>query len=348
VPPKYHDGGTTKFIERLKDPAQRAAMKADLEKTGDTDFEKLWRGSGGADGVLILSVLQPELKQFEGKMVAQAAQMLNKDVYETLFDLLVQSGDTIGAAYFMMSESDMRLAMQQPWVGVGSDHGAVNITGPLAEGKAHPRGYGTFPRILGKYVREEKVLRLEDAIRKMTSLAAQRVKLENRGLLRPDYYADITIFNPDTVIDVATFEDPNRPSKGIEYVIVNGTIAIDSGKVTGALGGRPLRGPAYINKAVAPEGLRPKGKLQGFVTTADGWPLPRTTVKLLDATGKQIAEARNGREGRYEMQLETPCRNCRLVASRMGFKTAERAVDYNGSNPLWFSFVLAPESRKAR
>jgi dihydroorotase/N-acyl-D-amino-acid deacylase len=348
VPPKYHDGGTAKFIERLKDPAQRAAIKTDLENTGDTDFEKLWRGSGGADGVLILSVLQPELKQFEGKTVAQAAQMLKKDVYDTLFDLLIQSGDTIGAAYFLMSEADMRLALQQPWVGVGTDHEAVSTTGPLAEGKAHPRGYGTFPRILGKYVREEKVLRMEEAIRKMTSLAAQRVKLENRGLLRQDYYADITIFNPETIIDVATFEDPNRPSKGIEYVIVNGTVEIDGGKVTGAVGGRPLRGPGYINKAVSPDGMRPKGKLQGFVTTPDGWPLGRTVIKLLDGTGKQVAEARNGREGRYEMPLDAVCEKCKLVASRMGFKDAERAVTFNGSNPLWFSFVMTAEKRKSR
>ncbi len=345
VPPKYHAGGTEKFLERLRDPAQRAAIKADLEQTGDTDFEKLWRGSGGGDGVLILSVLNPELKMFEGKTVAQAAQMQGKDVYETLFDLLLADRDNIGAAYFMMDEADMRLALQQPWIGVGTDYGAVSPSGILGEEKAHPRAYGSFPRILGKYVREEKLLRLEDAIRKMTSLAAQRVKLEGRGVLRPDYYADITIFNPETVIDVATFADPNRVSRGIEYVMVNGIVAIDRGTITGKLGGRPLRGPSYINKGVAPDGLRPKGKLQGVITTPDGWPLPRTNIRLLDASGKVVAETRNGRDGRFELVLASACAKCRLSVTRMGFKQTEQALDYNGSNPLWFSFVLTPEPK---
>ncbi|MBI2682100.1 MAG: D-aminoacylase [Acidobacteriales bacterium] len=342
VPPKYHDGGTEKFLARLADPAQRVAMQADLEKTGDTDFEKLWRGSGGGDGVLILSVLQPELKQYEGKTMTQAAAMMGKDVYSALFDLLIASKDNIGAAYFLMNEDDMRYALQQPWVGVGTDHGAVSTTGPLAEGRAHPRGYGSFPRILGKYVREEKVLRLEEAIRKMTSLAAQRVKLENRGLLRQDYFADITIFDPDTVIDVATFEDPNRPSKGIEYVIVNGVLEIAAGKITGDVGGRPLRGPGWINRGVTPDGMRPKGKLQGVVSTEDGWALPRTKVTLYDAAGKQLAEVTNKRDGRYEMIWESPCKGCRIIATRLGFKTVEKKVDYNGANPLWFNFTLPP------
>jgi dihydroorotase/N-acyl-D-amino-acid deacylase len=342
IPPKYHDGGNNKFLERLKDPAQRAAIRADLEKTGDTDFEKLWRGAGGAEGVLILSVLNPQLKPFEGKTVAQVAELQKKDVYDTLFDLLLEDQNNIGAAYFMMNEDDMRLALRQPWVGVGTDYGAVSPTGIFGEEKAHPRAYGSFTRILGKYVREEKLLSLEDAIRKMTSLAAQRVKLESRGLLRPDYYADITIFDPNTVIDVATFEDPNRVSRGIEYVIVNGTVEIDGGKITGKLGGRPLRGPGYINKGVAPDGLRPRGKLHGTITTPDGWPLPRTAIQLLDASGTVLAEVRNGRDGRFELPFDSPCERCKLVAQRMGFERSERAVSYNGSNPLWFSFSLVP------
>src|SRR5205085_6131861 len=131
------------------------------------------------------------------------AQMQQKDPYDVLFDLLIEGHDQIGAIYFSMSEEDVRVAMQQPWVSVGTDYGAVNPEGPLGQSKSHPRAYGSFPRILGKYVREEHVLRLEDAVRKMTSLAAQRVKLENRGLLKPDYYADITIFDPNKVLDVA-------------------------------------------------------------------------------------------------------------------------------------------------
>jgi dihydroorotase/N-acyl-D-amino-acid deacylase len=342
IPPKYHDGGTDKFVARLKDPAIRQQIKADLARTDDTDFEKLYLGSGGASGVLILGVLNPELKQYEGKTVAQVAQAQGKDPVDALMDLVIADRDNVGAAYFMIGEEDIRTAMQQPWVSVGTDFGAVNTTGPLAESKAHPRAYGSFARILGKYVREEKVLRLEDAIRKFTSLAAQRVKLDNRGLLRPDYYADITIFDPATVADVATFEDPNRVSKGISYVLVNGVVEVDGGKVTGNVGGRPLRGPGYINKGVADDGIRPKGKIQGVLTGVDGYALPRATVTLLDASGKQVAKAPTKRDGRYEIIYESACPGCTLRAERPGFTAQEKKIDFNGANELWFSFGLAP------
>lgn len=340
IPPKYHDGGTQKFIARLKDPEVRKQIKADLARTDDTDFEKLYLGSGGAGGVLILSVLNPQLKQYEGKTVAQVAQMQGKDPVDALMDMVIADQDNVGAAYFMIGEEDIRTAMQQPWVSVGTDFGEVNTTGPLAESKAHPRAYGSFTRILGKYVREEKVLRLEDAIRKFTSLAAQRVKLDNRGLLKQDYFADITIFDPSTVADVATFEDPNRISKGIQYVLVNGVVEVDNGKVTGVVGGRPLRGPAYINRGVAADGVRPKGKIQGVLTSADGYALPRAMVTLIDATGKQVATAPSKRDGRYEMIYESPCMGCTLRAERPGFIKQEKKIDYNGSNALWFSFGL--------
>ena len=341
IPPKYHDGGTQKFIARLKDPEIRKQIKADLARTDDTDFEKLYLGSGGASGVLILGVLNPQLKQYEGKTVAQVAQMQGKDPVDALMDLVIADQDNVGAAYFMIGEEDIKTAMQQPWVSVGTDFGAVNTTGRLAESKAHPRAYGSFTRILGKYVRDEKVLRLEDAIRKFTSLAAQRVKLDTRGLIKQDYFADITIFDPNTVADVATFEDPNRVSKGIQYVVVNGVLEIDNGKVTGDVGGRPLRGPGYINRGAAADGMRPKGKVQGVLTSADGYPLPRAMVTLLDATGKQVATAPSKRDGRYEMIYEAPCMGCTLRAERPGFAKQEKKIDYNGSNALWFSFALA-------
>jgi len=146
---------------------------------------------------------------------------------------------------FLMSEEDVKLAMRQPWVSVGVDHGAVSLTGPLAEGKAHPRGYGSFPRILGRYVRDEQVVSLEEAIRKMTSLAANRVHLVERGLLKPGFFADIVVFDPQQIRDVATFEDPNRLSTGMRYVIVNGALVMSGGKQTNAMPGRPLRGPGY-------------------------------------------------------------------------------------------------------
>ena len=342
IPPKYHEGGTDALLARLKDPATKNEIRKVLESS-ETGYENQWRGAGGPQGVLIVSTIVPELKKYEGRTLTDIANIEHKDPFDALVDLLIASRDGIGAAYFTMQENDVRLAMQQPWVSVGTDYGAVDPDGPLGESKSHPRAYGSFTRILGKYVREEHVLRLEDAIRKFTSLPAQRVKLDHRGLLRQDYFADIIIFNPNTVLDVATFEEPNRPSLGIEYVFVNGVLALEHEKVTGEYGGRPLRGPAYQARAIAPEGLPPRGSLRGFVSDSDGWPLPRTQLVLSDASGKTMASATSGREGKFEIPISEPCPSCSLTATRKGFTGQKRAVEYNGSNPLWFGFALERE-----
>lgn len=251
IPPKYHEGGNEKLAQRLADPKMREQIREDLETQGTSgkSDENMWRGVGGPQGILIASTIVPELKKWEGRTLAQVAQAESKDPFDTLCDLLIASKNGIGAIYFSMDERDMRTAMIEPFVAVGIDGGAINPVGPLGESKPHPRAYGTFTRILGKYVREEKVLRLEDAIRKFTSLPAQRVHLDRRGLLRPGYYADVTIFNPQTVRDVATFELPNRISEGIEYVFVNGVLELEHEKPTGEVGGRPLRGPGYKSKS---------------------------------------------------------------------------------------------------
>ena len=341
IPPKYHEGGAEALVNRLKDPNAKQTIREELEN--GADYENMWRGVGGPDGVLLVSTIVPELKQYEGRTLADVARIQHKDPFDALCDLLVQSKDEIGAAYFSMQENDVRLAMQQPWVSVGTDYGAVDPDGPLSESKSHPRAYGSFTRILGKYVREEHVLRLEDAIRKFTSLPAQQVRLNHRGLLREDYFADITIFDPKTVLDVATFELPNRPSKGIEYVLVNGVLALEHEKVTGEYGGRPLRSAAYQARGIAPEGLAPRGSIRGFVSDTDGWPLPRTKIVLTDSSGKEMANATSGREGKYEIALEAACDNCSLTVSRMGFVQQKRQLNYNGSNPLWFGFALQRE-----
>jgi dihydroorotase/N-acyl-D-amino-acid deacylase len=229
-------------------------------------------------------------------------------------------------------------------VAVGTDYGGINIVGPLSESKSHPRAWGSFPRILGKYVREEHALRLEEAIRKFTSLAAQRVKLDHRGMVKPDYFADLTLFNPETVRDVATFEDPNRPSEGIEYVLVNGVLSLEHGKLTGQVGGRPLRGPGYAARESAPEGRAPRGSLQGMVTDEEGWPLPRTTVTLSRASGEVVGSYETHKEGRFEIPSEAECDPCTLNAERSGFAPAKREVRYNGANSLWFSFALQREA----
>ena len=340
VPPKYHDGGTDVFVGRLQDPATRSQIKKDLAGPG-VGFENLWFAAGGGDGVWVASVLNPESKKYEGKTVTQIAQMQDKDQLDAAFDLVIANRDKVGALYFMMSEDEVKLAMKQPWVSVGTDHPEVSPTGPLSEGRAHPRGYGSFARVLGKYVREEHVITLEDAIRKFTSLPAQQVKLESRGLLRTGYFADITIFNAATIKDVATFDDPNRTSIGFEYVFVNGVLSVEHDKVTGQLGGRPLRGPGYAMRDDAPEGLPPLGKLQGVVTDEDGYGVPRTKVTLTDAYGKVVGTATTKKDGRYEFALEQPCNGCAVKAERLGFGSQTRAgVNYNGSNSLWFSFAM--------
>ncbi|MFL6436703.1 MAG: amidohydrolase family protein [Terriglobales bacterium] len=338
IPPKYHEGGAEALVARLKDTAIKQQIRQELE--AGKNYENMWRGVGGPEGVLIVSTIVPALKQYEGRTLAAVAQLQHKDPFDTLCDLLIQSKDGIGAAYFSMNEDDVRLAMQQPWVSVGTDYGEVAPDGPLGESKSHPRAYGSFARILGKYVRDEHVLALENAIRKFTSLPAQRVRLDHRGLLREDYFADITIFNPKTVTDTATFELPNSPSKGIEYIFVNGVLALEHEKTTGDFGGRPLRGPAYQARAIAPDGLPLRGSVRGFVSDTDGWPLPRTKLVLTDASGKEIGNATSGRDGKYEIPLEQPCNQCTIIASRMGFTEQRRPVAYNGSNPLWFGFAL--------
>ncbi len=290
---------------------------------------------------MVVSVLDPQLRKYEGKTVAQIAKMDNKDPLDALMDLVIADRDNVGAVYFLMSEPDVKLAMQQPWVSVGTDYGAINPTGPLGESKAHPRAYGSFARILGKYVRDEHNLRLEDAVRKFTSLPAQREKLDHRGLLRTDYFADITIFDPEKVRDLATFDDPNKPSVGFEYVFVNGTLALEHDKVTGQLGGRPLRGPGYIMRDYLPEGLPPRGKVQGVVTDDGGWPLPRATVTLVDAGGDVVGSAHSKGTAATRSCWKSPATIALLKAERMGFATQQRSgVNYNGSNSLWFGFAL--------
>jgi N-acyl-D-amino-acid deacylase len=241
VPPWAHEGGTAAFIGRMKDPETREKLKREMNAPSDK-WENFYLATGGGKGILVAGVLNRDLAKYEGKYVSDVARMMNKsDELDTLFDLLIADNAQTSAIYFLMSEDDVKLAMKQPWVSVGTDHGEVATTGPLAEGKAHPRGYGSFPRILGRYVRDQHVLTLEEAIRKMTSLAANRVHLESRGLLKPGFFADVVVFDPEQIRDVATFEDPNRLSIGVREVIVNGQLVVNAGKQTGTLPGRPLR-----------------------------------------------------------------------------------------------------------
>jgi N-acyl-D-amino-acid deacylase len=244
LPPWVLEGGTEKMLSRLQDARIRQQLKKEVT-TDSRDWENIYLGSGGAPGVLIGSVVNRDLEAMQGKRLSQIAEEQNKDPLEALFDLILADHGQTGAIYFMMSEADMRAAMQSPFVSFCTDTGARANDGPLSGAKSHPRGWGSYPRILGRYVREERLLTLEQAVHKMTGMPAKRVGLLDRGLLRAGSFADITIFDPKTVIDRATFEMPNQHPVGIEYVIVNGQLEVDKGTRTPALAGRALRGPGY-------------------------------------------------------------------------------------------------------
>jgi N-acyl-D-amino-acid deacylase len=339
IPPKYKAGGADAFIARLRDPAQRAAIRAELAANGN--FENMWRGVGGPDGILISSVLNPALKaKYQGKRLSEIAAAEHKDPLDTLMDIVIADHDNTGAVYFTMSEDDIKTAMRQPWVSVGTDAGETALDGPLSQFHGHPRGYGSFPRILGRYVREKKVIMLEDAIRKFSALPAQRVRLDRRGQLREGYFADITVFNPQTVSDRATFEEPGQISTGIEYVLVNGTIELDHGTITGQIAGRPLRGPGYSMREYDPQGLPLRGSIEGVITDQGGWPVPRTQVTLTNVKGELLGTFQTKKDGKYDLPLDNSCEHCKLKVERAGFQAQSRTVNYNGTNSLWFSFAL--------
>jgi N-acyl-D-amino-acid deacylase len=245
VPPWAHDGGDAKLVERLKDPATRARIRKDL-LTPSKDWDNEWQEIPGPESVLIGVVQNPKLLPVQGKTLAELAKMWNKDPMDALFDLLIEDNAFTEVAVFGMSEPDVALALQQPWVSIDNDSAGTSPAGILAREHPHPRAYGTFPRILRKYVREEKLLTLEDAIRKFSALPAQRMRLTDRGVLKAGMWADVVVFDPATVRDLATFDNPNQLSQGMEYVLVNGVPVIDQGKMTGAKPGKVLRGAGYV------------------------------------------------------------------------------------------------------
>lgn len=244
IPPWAHDGGTQKLVERLKDPATRARIRKDM-LTPSRDWDNEWQEIPGPEAIMIGAVQNPALLSMQGKRLSEVAKLWNKDPIDALFDFLIQDPNT-GVAVFGMSQPDVTLALQQPWVSIDNDSEGTSPEGLLGHAHPHPRAYGTFPRILSKYVREDKALSLENAIRKFTALPAQRMRLADRGVLKTGMWADVVVFDPATVRDRATFDNPNQLSDGMEFVLVNGVPAIDQGKMTGALPGKVLRGPAYV------------------------------------------------------------------------------------------------------
>ena len=240
LPPWVADGGTEKLLERLKDPSVRARIKQEMA-TEHTDWENLYLGSGGASGVLVSGIVNKDLKPYDGKTIAESAKIQKKEPLDALFDLVLADKAQTGALYFIASENDLQCGLKQPWVSIGLDAGELSLDGPLFEPQSHPRAFGSMARFLGHYVRDEHMLPLEQAIRRITSLPAQRERLRDRGLLKPGYFADITIFDASTIVDKATYQHPTELSQGVKYVFVNGQLEYDQGRLTGAKAGIALR-----------------------------------------------------------------------------------------------------------
>ncbi|MBI4908640.1 MAG: D-aminoacylase [Acidobacteria bacterium] len=242
IPPWAHEGGRQALIARLKDTSLRPRLEKEIRNgIPGTNWYNHYTATGSWEGMLLVTFSNPAYKKFEGKRMNQViADLGGKDI-DVLFRVLIDNNGSVPTVYFHHSEEDMRYALKQPFVSIGSDGTAVATEGPLASGNPHPRYYGTFPRILGRYVREDKVITMEEAIRKMTSANVAKIRIWDRGLLRPGMAADVTVFDAARVIDNATYEKPHQYATGIEYVIVNGSLVLDRGQHTGAKPGRIIR-----------------------------------------------------------------------------------------------------------
>lgn len=248
IPPWAHDGGNKAMLARLRNPADRVRMKKEIREGLPGWYNHYLATGGGWDGMIAVTLKSPKYKAFTGKRMGEIikANTAVGDDVDILFDVLLHEDGSVPCVYFHHSEDDMTLAMRQPFSSIGSDGAALAIDGSQAKrSMPHPRWYGTFPRVLGRYVREQKVLTVEQAVHKMTAMNADKIGIKDRGLLKEGYWADVTVFDPQTVADRATYENPHQYPVGIPYVIVNGQPVVDSGNHTGALPGAVLRGPGY-------------------------------------------------------------------------------------------------------
>lgn len=244
MPTWVQAGGYDKWAERLQDPETRERVKAEMAVNAQ-DWENLGY-LAGPDGMVLLEFKNDDLKKYMGKTVAEVARERGQDYRDTIIDLVIEDGTRVGTLYFLMSEENVKKEMRQPWVMFGSDAGAPAAEGDTLKDAAHPRTYGNVARLLGKYVRDEKVISLEEAVRRLTLLPAQTLNIKSRGRLAPGYFADITVFNPQTISDNATYEDPHHYATGVEYVLVNGVPVVSGGQHTGAKPGRAVHGPGWV------------------------------------------------------------------------------------------------------
>lgn len=245
MPPWVFDGGREAAYKRLQDPATRQKI-ADAVRTPTNEWENLYLAAGSPDRILLASFRSEKLKQYTGKTLAEVAKLRGKDPVETIMDLVLEDRSRIGTIYFLMSEENVKKEIQQPWVSFGSDAASIAPEGVFLKSSAHPRAYGNFARLLGKYVREEKVISLSEAIRRLTSLPANNLGLDHRGLLQPGMFADVVVFDPNTITDRATYENPHQLAVGVKDVFVNGVHVLKDGEHTGAKPGRALYGPGKV------------------------------------------------------------------------------------------------------
>ncbi len=243
-PPSLQDGGFGKLRERLMDPTIREEMKIAM-KSNAADWENLYYGAGTPENVLLLSFKQDSLKKYTGKSLAEVAKIRNKTPEETAMDLIIQDSTRVGVAYFLMNEENVKKQIALPWLSFGSDEGSYSNEGVFLKSNAHPRAYGNVSRLLGKYVRDEKIISLQEAIRKLSKLPATNLKIQKRGELKKGYYADIVIFDPAKIKDNSTFDKPHQYSEGMIHVLVNGVQVLKDGEHTGKKPGKFVKGPGY-------------------------------------------------------------------------------------------------------
>ncbi|WP_077514161.1 D-aminoacylase [Rhodanobacter sp. B05] len=245
IPPWAHEGGDSKLLERLHDPAMRARIRKDMT-TPDAGWDNEWLAINGPHDILISVVSNPQLARYQGMRIDEIAKQWHEDAIDTIMDFLIKDNAGTSVVIFGMDEHDVELALEQPWVSIDNDYPGTSPEGILGKDHPHPRAYGTFSRILSKFVRERKLLTLPDAIRKFSALPAQRMHLDDRGVLKQGLWADVVVFDPQAIHDVATYEKPNQLSVGMQYVLVNGVPVIDGGKMTGRLPGKVLLGAGYV------------------------------------------------------------------------------------------------------
>jgi N-acyl-D-amino-acid deacylase len=247
MPPWVQEGGHKKWVERLKDPATRERVKKEMSENAQ-DWENLFYLAGTPERIILVAFKSEKLKPLTGKTLGEVAKMRGKSPQETAMDLVIEDDSRVGTVYFLMSEENIKKQIALPWLSFGSDEASLKPEGAFLKSNPHPRAYGTFARVIGKYVREEKVIPLQEAIRKLTSLPATNLKLDKRGMLKEGYFADIAVFDPATVKDHATFEKPHQFSTGVHHVFVNGIQVLKNGEHTGATPGRVIRGPGWKKK----------------------------------------------------------------------------------------------------